>query len=113
MHGIPSAISAIAVHPDPENHPIVAIAGQKGFIYLWNYKNKGEPQGNFEYYIKEDQKNMDGNIFTAIEFTPQGDEILVAQYNGEIKIMDSMTGEWKKMNTALKTTETHKGKPIT
>jgi len=110
MSGIPSAISAIAVHPR-EN--IIAIAGTKGFIYLWDYVKKGEPQGNFEYYIKEDHKNTDGNIFTAIEFTPDGTEILVAQYNGEIKIMDSMTGEWKKMNTALKTSDKMKGSPIT
>jgi WD40 repeat protein len=40
MSGIPSAISAIAVHPH-EN--IIAIAGTKGFIYLWDYVKKGEP----------------------------------------------------------------------
>lgn len=40
MSGIPSAISAIAVHPK-EN--IIAIAGTKGFIYLWDYVKKGEP----------------------------------------------------------------------
>ena len=75
MSGIPSAISAIAVHPHAS---IIAIAGTKGFIYLWDYIKKGEPQGNFEFYIKEDTKNTDGNIFTAIEFTPDGTEILVA-----------------------------------
>ena len=36
-------------------------------------------------------KYSDGKVFTAIQFTPDGSEILVAMYNGEIKIMDSAT----------------------
>lgn len=59
------------------------------------------------------EKNSDGKIFTAVEFTPDGYEILVAQYNGEIKIMDSQTGKFKKLNTPLKTTEKPRGYPIT
>ncbi len=52
---------------------------------------KGDPISNYDFFKKEDAvgKNSDGKIFTAVEFTPDGYEILVAQYNGEIKIMDS------------------------
>lgn len=76
---------------------------------------KGDPISNYDFFKKEDAagKNSDGKIFTAIEFTPDGYEILVAQYNGEIKIMDSQTGKFKKLNTPLKTTEKPRGYPIT
>lgn len=112
MHGIQSSISAIAVHP---LGPILAIAGSEGFIQIWDYMKKGDPISNYDFFKKEDAggKNSDGRIFTCIEFTPDGEEILVAQYNGEIKIMDSKTGKFKKMNQALKTTEKPKGFPIT
>lgn len=111
MHGIKSAISAIAVHP---KQPILAIAGAEGFILLWDYLKKGDAISNFEYFRKEDSnnKNPDGKIFTKIEFTTDGTEILVAQTNGEIKIMDSQTGHWKKLNSPLKTSD-RKGYPIT
>jgi len=76
---------------------------------------KGDPISNYDFFKKEDAvgKNSDGKIFTAVEFTPDGYEILVAQYNGEIKIMDSQTGKFKKLNTPLKTTEKPRGYPIT
>ena len=111
MHGIKSAISAIAVHP---RQPILAIAGAEGFILLWDYLKKGDAISNFEYFRKEDSnnKNPDGKIFTRIEFTTDGSEILVAQTNGEIKILDSQTGHWKKLNSPLKTSD-RKGYPIT
>ena len=113
MHGIKSSISAIAVHPNPNNSTL-AIAGSEGFILLWNYVKKGDPISNYEFFRKEDanSKNADGKVFTAIEFTPDGTEILVAQYNGEIRIMDSQTGQFKKLNTPLKTSD-RKGYPIT
>ena len=110
MHGIKSAISAIAVHPRTS---ILAIAGSEGFILLWDYLKKGDPISNYELF-KEDtgsKNTTDGKIFTAIEFTPDGSEILVAQQNGEIKIMDSQTGHFKKLNTPLKTSD-RKGYPI-
>jgi len=111
MHGIKSAISAIAVHP---RNSILAIAGSEGFILLWDYIKKGDPISNYEFFRKEDanSKNSDGKVFTAVEFTPDGSEILVAQYNGEIRIMDSQTGQFKKLNTPLKTSD-RKGYPIT
>lgn len=79
MHGIKSSIIAIAVHPNP-NNAILAIAGSEGFILLWNYMKKGDPISNYEFFRKEDanSKNADGQVFTAIEFTPDGTEILVA-----------------------------------
>lgn len=91
MHGIKSAISAIAVHP---RLPILAIAGEAGFILLWDYIKKGDTTSNYEYFIKEDKENKkeEHKIFTRVEFTIDGKEILVAQTNGEIKIMDSETG---------------------
>jgi WD40 repeat protein len=81
---------------------------------LWDYLKKGDAISNFEYFRKEDSnnKNSDGKIFTRIEFTTDGSEILVAQTNGEIKILDSQTGHWKKLNSPLKTSD-RKGYPIT
>lgn len=69
----------------------MAIAGADGFILLWDYLKKGDPISNYENFNKEKKKNKanDFKYFTCIEFTPQGDEILVSQYNGEIKVMDA------------------------
>lgn len=111
MCGIQSSISAIAVHP---NQSILAIAGSEGFILLWDYIKKGNPISNYEYFRREEfnSKNSEGKIFTAIEFTPDGNEILIAQYDGGIKIMDAHTGTFIKLNSPLKTSE-RKGYPIT
>ena len=111
MHGIQSSISAIAVHP---SQSILAIAGSEGFIHIWDYVKKGDPIRNYDFFKKEDTgKGSDGKVFTCIEFTPDGQEILVAQYNGYIKIMDAQTGNFKKLNTELKVSEKVKGYPIT
>jgi len=115
MSGLRSGVIGIAVHP---TEPILAIAGGEGFVQLWNYKEalypkkENNPINNFECYDKEDTSKIEGGkYFTAIEFTPDGREVLVAQYNGEIKIMDSSTGEFLKLNTAPKTSD-NKGYPI-
>jgi len=104
MHGIKSSISAIAVHPTKS---ILAIAGADGFILLWDYIRKGDPISNYENFNKEKQENkgIDFKYFTAIEFTPDGNEILIAQHNGDIKVMDSETVQFKKLNTPLKISE--------
>ena len=114
MHGIKSSISAIAVHPDPKVSTTLAIAGADGFVLLWDYMKKGDPIQNYEFFRKEETntKNAGNKVFTAIEFTPDGTEILVAQYNGEIKIMESQTGLFKKLNAPLRTSD-RKGYPIT
>jgi len=88
------------VHP---HQTVLAIAGAEGFILLWDYVKKGDPISNYEYFKKE--ANRVEKHFTAIEFTPDGSEILAAQYNGDIKLMDSQTGQFKKLNTPLKTTD--------
>ena len=41
MHGLRSSVSAIAVSPVDT---ILAVAGGEGFIILWNYVKKGDPQ---------------------------------------------------------------------
>ena len=87
--GIPSAISTISVHP---TQSVLAIAGAEGFVLLWDYLKRGDPTSNYEFFRKEDAKGAGTKIFTAIQFTPDGTEILVATYNGEIKIMDALTG---------------------
>lgn len=84
--GIQSSISTISVHP---SQSILAIAGSEGFILLWDYLKRGEPISNYENFRKEESKGAGNKIFTAIQFTPDGTEILVALYNGEIKIMDA------------------------
>ena len=110
MSGIQSGICGISVHPKDS---ILAIAGAEGFVLLWDYIKKGDPIHNFEVHKEKEptHKSADGRIFTAIEFTPDGQEILVAQYNGEIKIMDSATGHFKKLNTPLRTSDS-KGSPV-
>jgi WD40 repeat protein len=103
MHGIKSSISAIAVHP---NKTLLAIAGADGFILLWDYIKKGDPISNYENFNKDkDHKGSDFKYFTCIEFTPDGGEILVTQHNGDIKVMDSETVQFKKLNTPLKISE--------
>uniref|UniRef100_A0A7S3CT12 Cilia- and flagella-associated protein 251 n=1 Tax=Strombidium rassoulzadegani TaxID=1082188 RepID=A0A7S3CT12_9SPIT len=111
MSGIQSSISAIAVHP---RQTILAIAGSEGFVLLWDFMKKNDPIHNFEYFrkVEPNAKNTDGHIFTSIEFTPDGKEILIAQYDGGIKVMDAQTGQYIKLNTPLKTSE-RKGYPIT
>ena len=44
-------------------------------------------------------------MFTCIEYTPDGQEILVAMTNGEIKVMDAATGVFKKPNTPPRTSD--------
>lgn len=114
MSGIQSSISAIAVHPRTS---ILAIAGSEGFILLWDYVKKGDPIRNYELYKKEEpsQKNQEAKVFTNIVFNDDGSEILVAQHNGEIKIMDAQTGAFKKLTSPLKTSDRtdRRGYPIT
>jgi len=112
MHGIKSSISAIAVHPDKS---LLAIAGADGFILLWDYMNKGDPMSNYENFNKEtkESKGKDFKYYTLVEFTPDGQELLVAQWNGDIKILDIHTCTFKKLNTPLKTTDRATRYPIT
>lgn len=57
FHGLKSAISAIAVHP---RKPILAIAGQEGFVLLWDYMKREDPMvNNYEEYRKEREEAKD------------------------------------------------------
>jgi WD40 repeat protein len=99
FHGLKSSISAIAVHP---TRTILAIAGYEKFILLWDYQKKGDPiLNNYELFRKEETKEKDQvaqkvNYFTAIQFTPDGEELLIGQSNGCIQIMDPNTGTYRK-----------------
>jgi len=42
-----------------------------------------------------------------MEFTPDGSEILVAMYNGDIKVLDADTVQFKTLNPPLKLSERH------
>lgn len=93
MHGLKSNIAAIAVHPKKS---ILAIAGAEGFIILWDYIKKGDPIAfQFENYQrdskigdnkgKSSKEDSDLNkIFTVMEFTPDGSELLIGQRDGKI-----------------------------
>lgn len=91
MSGLKSGISAIAVHP---TRTLLAIAGGEGFIILWDYVKKSDPiVFQFEQYTRDASKPVEvsaggkkGNdkderdinkIFTTMEFTPDGTELLV------------------------------------
>lgn len=114
MAGIQSSICGIAVHPTDS---IIAIAGAEGFVLLWDYRKKSDPTSNYEClsYKKDEpsHKGGDGRIFTAIEYTPDGQEILVAStILGEIKVMEAETGKFKKLNTPPRTSDGGRGHPV-
>ena len=107
----PSGIVGIAVHP---KKPILAIAGAEGFLILWDYQKKGDPLFvNITQFKKEESsKQSDGKVFTAIEFTPDGHEILVAHHSGEIKIMNSEEGQFKNPNPVPRTSESNNNQKV-
>lgn len=105
MQGIKSAISALAVHPTETK---LAIAGADGFILLWDYMKKSDPIHNYENLKQEkNDKNQDFRYFTCMEFSSSTNELLMAQYNGEIKVCDAETLTFKKLNSPLKVSETN------
>lgn len=122
MHGIKSSISAIAVHP---KRSIIAAAGSEGFIIMWDYLKRGEVIAQqFEEYKSKDtgrddkgvndkktdkdgkEKKDKGPIYTCLEFTPDGTELLVGHYKGYIHIVDPQTGQFKEQTQELVTSET-------
>lgn len=104
MHGIKSSISAIAVHPHKTK---LAIAGADGFILIWDYIRKDDIKPNYQFFNQDKQDKQDFRFFTCMEFTPDGSEILVAVYTGDIKVMDADKGEFKTLNPPLKLSERH------
>lgn len=120
MHGLKSSISAIAVHP---TRTLLAIAGGEGFIILWDYVKKGDPiVHQYEQYTRDASKPVDvtaggkkganekeerelNKIFTTMEFTPDGTELLVGQRDGKIQVIDPTSGKYKKLTQPLKVSE--------
>jgi len=90
MHGLKSAVKAIAVNP---NRTILAIAGHERFVLFWDYMKKGDPiLHNYDLFRKGEDSSKDKNegagrgaqLFTTMAFTPEGDELLIGQSNGII-----------------------------
>ena len=119
MSGLKSGISAIAVHP---TRTLLAIAGGEGFIILWDYVKKSDPiVFQFEQYTRDaskpveisagskkanDKEERDINkIFTTMEFTPDGTELLVGQRDGKIQVVEPTSGKYKKLTQPLKVSE--------
>jgi len=97
MLGIQSSIIALAVHPKKD---IVAIAGDKGWIMLWDYVRKDAfPGQSYENYSKESRDNKGKEkgkkdvSYTCMEFTPDGEQLLVATTEGRIRIFDPDTAK--------------------
>lgn len=64
---------------------------------------------NYEEYKKEREESKDQSqkvqVFTTMQFTPDGEELLIGKTNGFILVMDPNTGSYKKLSMPLKTTE--------
>lgn len=107
LNGVPSSITAIAVHPKKTQ---LAMAGAEGFLILWDYVKKGDPIiYQFEQYTKgmDVGKGKDDGptkVFTCMEFTPDGSEILIgtAMGSGFIQVVDSVTCKFKEMTQQVK-----------
>jgi WD40 repeat protein len=99
---------------------ILAIAGGEGYIILWNYIKKGDPiahhYGNYNKSTrdkpkeKSDGKGKDGKadrskLYTCIAFTPDGSELIVCQSDGNIKVMDMKTSQFKETSQVLKVSD--------
>lgn len=94
MLGIQSSIIALAVHPKKD---ILAIAGDKGWIMLWDYVKKDAfPGQSYENYSKESrdkgkERGKKEVSYTCMEFTPDGEQLLIATTEGRIRIFDPDT----------------------
>jgi len=89
MHGLTSGACSLAVHP---YKPILAITGAEGWVMLWDYEKKSDLVSNMERWHKDINRESGtpaNRVFTASEFTPDGSELLIAQVDGEIAIIDT------------------------
>jgi len=119
FHGLRSAPSAIAVSPVDT---ILAIAGGEGYIILWNYVKKGDPiahhYGSYSKATRDKPKASDksgeagskskidrSKLYTCIAFTPDGNELIVCQSDGHIKVMDMKTSQFKEYVQQLKVSD--------
>ena len=108
MCGINSTICGVAVHPD---EPLLAIAGAEGSVILWNYEKQDERKRDYAGIPKDDKGLKGEGVFRCIEFLPDGSEILIGKYNGEIAVMDAHLGVYKEFANQPSTT-IDGGKPI-
>lgn len=82
--GLKSSVVALAVHP---KLPMLAIAGQEGFILLWDYLKKDNPHThNYDLYNRKEELKEGGGKeqkerFTVMTFTPDGSELLIGKTN--------------------------------
>lgn len=95
--GIQSDIIAIACHPEK---PILAIAGDRGWVMLWHYMDKKRDfvGQSYENYSKDSRDmSKDGKSkaiqYSCMEFTPDGKQLLVATSAGTILIFDPETAK--------------------
>ena len=131
--GIKSSISAIAVHPHKSLLALAGAEGfiviydyiQKGDPKIHQFeqytkdnrekkaeaptqdKGKGKKGEDDPASTKKEdkEKSQRNKIFTTLEFTPQGDELLVGQSNGTIQIIDPETGKYKELSQPLKVSD--------
>lgn len=125
LFGIRSSISAIAVSP---KNPYLAVAGSDGWIIIWDYERRVDICKQFVQYKKEsrdkgkaaekDNKNTKysgdpkrrydkvNKLFTCIEFSQDGSELIVGQCNGIITILRVSDGKFKTLVQPLKVSDT-------
>lgn len=98
FHGLKSPINAIAVHP---SLPLLAVAGKMGFIISWDYDAHETVVNQYELFDKEEPKCM--------EFSPDGQFLIVGNSNGQIRILDPET--LKDVQKACQSSENKKDPP--
>jgi WD40 repeat protein len=103
LNGIQSSIIALAVHP---KKPILAIAGDRGWVILWDYVKKDYYGQSYENYSKDShEKSKDGKpsgvSYSCMQFTPDGTQLMVATSSGNIIIFDPETAKEIKQPTPI------------
>jgi len=61
---------------------------------------------------KERERANRAKLFTCIEFTPDGSELLVGQSTGHIQVVDPTTGQYKKLTADLIVSENRKSDAV-
>jgi cilia- and flagella-associated protein 251 len=92
--GLKSSINCIAVHPEETK---LAIGGKSGFIIEWDYMSKIETYRQISHEPR------------CIEYTPNGEWLLIGNSNGEIEIIgedkDKDDPNEKQINYSIKASE--------
>lgn len=62
----------------------------------WDYKTRDKPKGADKSGDASGKSKIDRNkYFTCIAFTPDGNELIICQSDGHIKVMDMKTNLFK------------------